>query len=288
MNLRFLATVVAFSKHQTLNAAAQTLGLSHSAVSLQIKALEEELQFQILDRSKRPPMLTPQGHALVEHARRMERLAGDIRALADGSSLHSRVTVGVVPSTISNLAAPALATIYEQHPGLKIELVTGLSHLLLAQVSDGDIDIALVTQPEHHGKDLSITHVCTEPFRLIKSRSEPMNDPVELLMTRPFIWFDRRSWLSQQIEKHLQDRKIYVHKAMEVDTFDAVEALVSHNLGVSILPKRARTTEASNLVSLKLDTFPLERSVVLATRLASPRRLFATVFADALKSVLED
>ncbi|SFO37926.1 regulatory helix-turn-helix protein, lysR family, partial [Roseovarius lutimaris] len=43
MNLRFLTTVVAFSKHQTLNAAAQTLGLSHSAVSLQIKALEEEL-----------------------------------------------------------------------------------------------------------------------------------------------------------------------------------------------------------------------------------------------------
>jgi len=96
MNLRFLATVVAFSKHQTLNAAAQTLGLSHSAVSLQIKALEEELQFPILDRSKRPPMLTSQGHALVEHAKRMEGIAGDIRALADGSSLYSRVAGATV------------------------------------------------------------------------------------------------------------------------------------------------------------------------------------------------
>jgi len=287
MNLRFLATVVAFSKHQTLNAAAQTLGLSHSAVSLQIKALEEELQFPILDRSKRPPMLTSQGHALVEHAKRMEGIAGDIRALADGSSLYSRVAVGAVPSTISHLAAPALAAIYAQHPRLEIKLVTGLSHNLLAQVKDGDIDVALVTEPGNQDKDLSITHINTEPFHLIKSRNEPMNDPVELLTSRPFIWFNRRSSPSQQIEKHLQDRAIYVQQAMEVDSFDAVEALVSHNLGISILPKSARSMEASNLVGLKLDPTPLERSVVLATRAASPRRLFAAAFADALKSVLE-
>lgn len=286
MNLRFLMAVVAVSKHHSLHAAAQTLGLSHSAVSLQIKALEEELQFQILDRSKRPPILTPQGLALVEHAKRMEDIANDIRALADGSRLQSRVTVGVVPSTIDNLAAPALAAIYEQHPDIKIELVTGLSQRLLNNVQDGEIDVALVTQSEDPGEDLFFTHICSEPFHLIKSSGERRDDPVALLETRPFIWFDRRSWLSKHIEKHLQDQKIRVQAAMEVDSFDAVDALVSHNLGVSILPRRARSPAAKGVTSLRLDPAPRERSIVLATRRASPRQAFTSVFADTLHAVL--
>ncbi len=50
MNLRFLQTIVAIAEQPSFIAAANALGLSHSAISLQVKALEEELQLQIVDR----------------------------------------------------------------------------------------------------------------------------------------------------------------------------------------------------------------------------------------------
>lgn len=287
MNLRFLKSVVAVSQCGSLNAAAQQLGLSHSAVSLQIKALEDELQFSILDRSRRPPGLTGEGMALVEHARRMEDLANDIRALADSSNLHGRVRLGVVPSTTSNLAAPALASMHARYPDLKIELITALSQRLVDLVEDGSIDCALVTDPGEEDPNLTFDPICAEPFRLIRSTREPCHDPAHLLRTRPFIWFDRRSRLSQRIELYLAERQFNVQTAIEVDTFEAAEALVRHNLGVSVLPRRALSVEPPGIETHPLPGAELERRVVLASRRTTSRRLLISKFAEALESALE-
>jgi DNA-binding transcriptional LysR family regulator len=286
MNLRFLRTIVAVSQHQSLNAAARSLGLSHSAVSLQIKALEDELQFPILDRTRRPPVLTGEGLALVEHARRMEDIAGDIRSLADGSRLRGRVTVGAVPSTISNLAAPALAGIFAENPDLTVELQSALSQRLIDLVGDGTLDVALVTDPGAGSGDLDIAPICAEPFQVIAAAGEAMDDPDALLAARPFVWFDRRSRLSQQVDAYLSGQGIRVATAMEVDSFEAVEALVRHNLGVSILPRRALADEPEGLARHTLPLGLLQRRVVLVSRTASARRVFAARFAETLRAAV--
>jgi len=283
MNLRFLRTVIALSQHASLNAAARSLGLSHSAVSLQIKALEEELQFPILDRSRRPPVLTGEGMALVEHARRIEDIAADIRALADGSRLHGRATLGAVPSTIPNLAAPALAAFRADHPDLAIELTAALSHRLLALVADGSVDAALVTDPGEEDPDLAIEPICAEEIRLLAAAGEDVSDATRLLRERPFVWFDRRSRLSQQVEAYLAGLRIRPRTALEVDSFEAVEALVRHRLGISILPRRTLASAPAGIRSLPLPGAPMARRVVLASRRASPRTLLTTRLAAALR-----
>lgn len=290
MNPRFLHTVIAVSRHGSLNAAARSLGLSHSAVSLQIKALEEDLQFQILDRSRRPPTLTGEGAALVEHARRMEEIAADIRALADGNRLQGRVTIGVVPSTISHLAAPALAEMFAAHPDLRIEMMSDLSQRLLDLVRDGTVDAALVTDPGGAAEELDLAQICAEPFRLLASEAVAEGGAdggaEGLLCARPFVWFDRRSSLSQQVEAYLRGRGLRVEAAMEVDAFEAVEALVAHGLGVSILPRRALAPEAAGVLALPLPEGLPDRRVVLASRHGSPRQVFASRFAEVLRGVL--
>ncbi|MEO0976436.1 MAG: LysR family transcriptional regulator [Pseudomonadota bacterium] len=284
MNLRFLKTVIAVSQHSSLNAAARSLGLSHSAVSLQIKALEEELEFQILDRSKRPPVLTAEGLALVEHARRMEDISSDIEALADRRRLHGRVTLGAVPSTISNITAPALAAIHAEHPDLKVELMVALSQRLIELVSDGTVHAALVTDPKLDDPNLALAEICNEPFHVITSLTEPLETLDELLGERSFIWFDRRSRLSQQVEAYLLARALQPRTAMEVDSFEAVEALVRYDLGVSILPKRALTEVPEGIRSWPLDAGAFERRVVLASRRNAPRSRLISKIAEAMRS----
>ncbi len=288
MNLRFLSTVAAISRHGSLNAAAQELGLSHSAVSLQIKNLEDELQYKILDRSKRPPVLTGEGIALVDYARRIEDAASDIRALADGDRLRGRVTIGVVPSAIKNMMAPAMASLHEKQPDLEIEVFSGLSQDLINQVLDGSIHAALVTDPGHSVTNLSTEQICQEPYQLMASTAETEDDPIQLLLSRPYIWFDRKSRLSRDVEALLKQIGVEVRSTMEVNSFEGVEALVRHKLGISILPKRALSEDLRGIRALPLREEGARRTVVIASRQNSPRKNFVHLLAKELRSLLND
>ena len=286
LNLRFLRSVVAISQYGSLNAAAAQLGLSHSAVSLQIKALEDELQFQILDRSKRPPILTSEGLALVEHAQRMEDVASDIQALAQRDRLFGRVTIGAAPSTIQHLMAPALARLHGAHPDLQIEMVSALSQDLINMALDGEIHAALVTDPGNLNANLETEHVYSEPYRLLVCASEPRRDPDDLLRSRPYIWFDRKTRLSQDVSAYLISRGVEAQSLMEVDSFEGVEALVRHNLGVSILPKRALAPDPDGVRFLRLGDQNHHRRIVIATRKNSPRKLLFKLLQDIFSDLI--
>ena len=121
MNLRFLRTMIAIAEHPTFVAAGASLGLSHSAVSLQVKALEEELQVALVDRSRRPPVLTDRGLALVEHARRMLAIGDEIAALGDDEGLVGSLAIGAVPTELATLLPPALAAL-QGRPGIRLRV----------------------------------------------------------------------------------------------------------------------------------------------------------------------
>lgn len=287
MNLRFLKTIIAISQHPTLAAAAKSVHLSHSAVSLQVQSLEDELQIQILDRSRRPPVLTDQGYALVDHAKRMQLIADDIQALGDGQQIHGNVMIGAVPSTVTHLIAPALAVLNRNFPTLRVELDTGLSGPLIQKVLDRDIVSALVTEPNEKSDELLILPICSEPFELVVSASEETKSLKELLTNRPFVWFDRRSWLSRQVETFLITQKIHVQTVMETSSIEAVEALVAHGLGVSILPRRAHVPIPLNVRYLPLWDSQVERRLALVTRKRSPRPQITAKLVEALQGVVQ-
>ena len=69
MDIRTLYTLIAIADCGSFAEAGNRIGLSLSAVSMQVRALEEELEIAIFDRSRRPPVLTDAGLALVHRAR---------------------------------------------------------------------------------------------------------------------------------------------------------------------------------------------------------------------------
>ncbi|QBY00772.1 LysR family transcriptional regulator [Rhodophyticola sp. CCM32] len=285
MNLRFLDTVVAISQQKTLVEAAKSVNLSHSAVSLQVSSLEDELQIRILDRSRRPPELTEQGWALVEHAKRLRLIVDDILSLSERSDLHGKISIGAVPSTITHLVVPALAAMRSEHPALDVELHTDLSNRLIQRVLDRDVIAGLVTEPEDAIDELSIIPICGEPYQLVAPVCATSDSQAELLGSWPFLWFDQRSLLSRQVAYYLRENRIRVNPGMEATSIEAVEALVAHNLGVSILPRRKNNPPMDGVVYLPLQGPSLERQVALITRKSSPRQDVTKELAKALKNV---
>ena len=95
MNLRHLRTFVTIAETGSFQAAAERLFLTQSAVSMQMKALEETLQAELFDRGKRPPVLSAHGRALLDRARDLvDQVENFRRAAAGGDELLGSLTLG--------------------------------------------------------------------------------------------------------------------------------------------------------------------------------------------------
>ena len=289
MNLRFLNTLVSISEQPTFAAASESLGLSHSAISLQIKALEEELQVTLVDRSRRPLVLTDRGIAVVEHARRIFAIYDEILSLSSSEYLVGSLRVGVVPTAQINLLPPALAQLRAAHPQLRITMVTGLSAELAQHVRNREIDVAVVTEPEEPLEGLRTRVVCREPYFVIAppSGEEGLTDAA-LLTSHPFIWFNPKAWAGHQIQRKLIRRKIFVRDVMEADSLEAIVSLVQHGLGASIVPKRACAPPfASELRVVPFGTPQEVRTLAMVERNANPRARLADALLQQLRVLAE-
>lgn len=282
MNLRQLESLVAIADHGSFTAAGGAVGLSHSAISLQVKALEQELGVALADRSKRPPRLTARGAALVDRARRMLTLAGEIRALGSDAALAGVLAVGVVPTEMVHLLPPALARLRASHPRLAIRVRTGLSSELAAAVRGGELDAAVVTAPDIAPEGLSLGEITREPLVAIAPAGAPGTDAAGLIAAHPFIWFSRRTWAGQQIERVLAARGLRPAAGMEVDSIEAIESLVAHGLGVAVVPERPGAPLPPGVRRLPLGGTDAFRRLVLAVREEAPK----AHLAEALRAEL--
>ena len=282
MNLRQLQTLVAVADHGSFTAAGAAIGLSHSAVSLHVKALEETLGLALVDRATRPPRLTPHGAALVERARRMGALMDEIRALGSEAALAGSLAVGVVPTEMIHLLPPALARLRRLHPRLSLRVRTGLSSELAQAVLDATLDVAVVTAPDIAPEGLVMHEIAREPLVVIGPADAPEATDVAMIAAHPFIWFSRNTWAGQQIERLVDARGLEPRAAMEVNSLEAIEALVAHGLGVSVVPERARAPLPPSVRRLPFGPERAHRRLVLVERAGNPRARLAAALHAAL------
>ena len=125
--------------------AAHILNRTQSAVSMQIRRLEELLGTKLIaDRKK--ATLTTAGERVLEHARRIVALNDEVLGRAKGVDIAGRVRIGTPDDYIAFFLPPVLRRLSITHPQVEIEVRCGLSADLIQQVDKGHIDFALVTR----------------------------------------------------------------------------------------------------------------------------------------------
>ncbi|QCO55495.1 LysR family transcriptional regulator [Pseudorhodobacter turbinis] len=277
MKIQNLKTLVAVSENRSFVEAGEVIGLSHSAVSLHIKALEDELGVLLFDRKSRPPTITGKGVELVLHARKLLTILDEISGLSSQENLMGSLTVGVIHSALINLVPPALASLRHVHPKLSISLTKGGSKDLTDRVRRQELDVAIVAEPDNLIDDLEYHPVCVEPMFLLMPSFVLGRDVRTILSTHPYIWYDRTSWTGSQIQRYLQSQKISVQDGVEIDSLEAVEQLVRHGLGVSIAPKSTCGIDdfCDEIRVVPLDNPQPVRNIVMISRKHNPREKLA-------------
>ncbi|MGO4326388.1 LysR family transcriptional regulator [Cupriavidus sp. 2TAF22] len=283
-SIRTIKTFLAVARYGTLAAAGKQVGLTPAAVGLQIRALEEDLNCQLFDRSARAAILNPAGRSMVPE---LEALVQRYEALAAGreDGLSGTVLVGALVSVLMGAFADALWTIKQEHPRLDVRLFAGLSAAFALKVEQGELDAAVVTRsPRALAANLVWTELYTEPMVLIVPRHPHFFLPgegMEILREAPFIRFEPGTWTGNLVQEVLDRCGVTVNESMQLNSNEAIIELVRQGFGVSIVPRLANVTwEGDSLLRLvPLEGIDVWRHVGLLERTTHAR----TAFTDVIK-----
>ena len=286
MSLRNLRILTAVAARGSFAAAAEHLGLTQSAISLQIKNMEEEFGAQLFERTGRSPRLNANGRLVLERAREILDIYDGIRdELAPAGIIRGVLTLGVVPTVITGPLPPVLGRLRKRHADLQIRLVSGLSAELVRQVEAGDLDAALTTEPPFAvAPQYEWRAYDVEPFFVVAPRGTEAGS-VELLFQRfAFVRFDKTAWAGALVDGQLMAQGIHPRNVMEFDSLEAALSLVEQGLGIAVVPlNKRRLKQAGKQFSLTPFGDPqLTRRVGMYQKRRHPRHTLTQVVLDGL------
>jgi DNA-binding transcriptional LysR family regulator len=264
--------------------------LSHSALSTQMRQLEQALGRELFDRTRRPPALNAYGHAVVEHARQILFLHEQMYDLVSRKGeLRGIIKVGVIPSWVTGVLPRTLAMLRHEQQSVSVQIVQALSEELYAKLDRGELDAVIIPEPTNRREDMEWHYLAEEPFLLIAPSDAEGEDAAELLRSQPYIRYTRHAWAGQRIETALLHQGIHVNGVMELNTLDAVMAMVEAGLGVSVVPRPiGATMERAAIKWLPFGTSPLTRRIGVLEKLPNPRHRIVSILVGILRLSLDD
>ncbi|MES2163576.1 MAG: LysR substrate-binding domain-containing protein [Pseudomonadota bacterium] len=270
--------------------AAEKLYVAQSALSRQIKELEDELQTQLLTRDSRHILLTPAGRLFFE---RSKRILEDIdhtvvQARQVGLGAQGLIRLQHSSSVILTPAmTAALSRLLAEFPGATLEISMAPSEDQTMDIEEGRADIGLIRMPTlRKYPHIQVRELTTERLMVAVSQHSPLAklDNIELpsLSKEPFISIPHkdRGGLSYLVANLCLDQGFFPTPARVLSRKSSQLSLIEADLGIAIVPECMQLMAPAGVRFIPLSRGGLITKVGLASRReAEP---LVTAFADAL------
>ncbi len=264
LNLDHLRAFGLVAERGGFSAAADVLGLSQPAVSLQIRQLEQRLGVRLIERVGRRATPSAAGTELLDHIRRVE---DQLSALTDSMQRHAdgltgRVRLGTGATFCIYLLPGVLRRLRLRLPGLDIMVRIGNTTDILKQIEENVLDLGFVTLPVP-GRMFEVTPVLDEEFlAVLPADAEPMAGDITpaVLSKHPLILYEPGSHTRTLIDHWFAAGGIAARPVMELGSVEAIKEMVGAGMGYAVLPGMAvqPTTRQPSIVARHL-TPPLFR-----------------------------
>lgn len=241
MDLRQLEMFRAIVDTGSFTKAGQKLYVSQSAISRQIKLLEEELGDQVFKRIHKKIYLTPTGEVLLKHSRRifagLSEMTSEISELTHLRRGTLRLAGGM--SVCTYLFPSLLKEHQRRYPNIELTIATGTNKEVLRLLRANQVDVALLSLP-FNDKDLEIGPMLTEELVLVMERDHPLasRNKVTFKDLTPylFIHFERGANTRKLLDHIFEEESVSFRNSMELQNVEITKPLVEIGLGISIIP----------------------------------------------------
>lgn len=250
MELQQLRYFVAVAQLGNFSRAAERCHVSQPSLSQQILKLEHRLGQPLLSRLGRKAVLTDAGRLLMDRATAILAAVDDAeRRLRAGDELHGgRLAIGAIPTIAPFLLPRTLDGFVQRCPRVELIIREDVTHNLLAGVTEGELDLAVVALPitdERLAVEPLLTEsllLCVAPGHLLGRRRRIV---VQDLVSERFILLNEMHCLGEQVLNFCRANECQPHIACRSAQIATIQALIALRQGVSLLPEMARRADRS-------------------------------------------
>ena len=251
-DLADLRLIVRIAEANSLTRGAEASFLSLPAASTRIKNLEESVGIKLLYRNSQGVTLTPPGQAFVHHARivlgQLEHLAGDMQEYAKGVKGHLRIAGST--TALSEFLPPVLRAFLRSHPDVNIDLRERLSADIVRAVSEGQIDIGIVSGPVRT-EALQAMPYRSDHLVLVVSSDHELAGEASVTFLRTLDYDHVGLHEASAIHAFLRQVSSSAHGTLrtriEVSNFETACRMIEAGVGVGVLPESAASRHAQSM-----------------------------------------
>jgi DNA-binding transcriptional LysR family regulator len=288
MDTRQLQAFVAVVERKSFSRAAEQLGLTQPAVSLQIRSLEKRFGRQLLDRSGRRVEPTEAGRRLYRRAQRLlaleEQLVEDVAAETNGE-LRGKLEIGASTGPGGGVVPLLLCEFQLRNPGVEISLAVFDTQRVVELVADRELELGVVGAARRHRSVVfepffrdEVVLVCAPGHRFAGKRLS-----LEQLREEPHIVMQEGAGVRQVIEDELREAGVRLRDfdvRLELGLQESVKSAVAAGYGVSFISRSAVEAElaAGTLAAAEVEGLEPSREISLVRSSGRPLTHAAEAF----------
>ncbi len=291
-----LQCLIALDELKHFGKAASACHISQSAFSIAIKALEDKLQVQLVDRTNKQIIFTDIGLSVVHQARlclsELDILL-DIVAGAD-APLSGKITLGVIPSIAPFVLPKFVPQITQTHPDLQLYLREDKTHIVHEQLLSGKLDVILIALPfELHGTQ-TLT-LFDDPFLLAYHQDSKWFQEqgkafdINSLPKESLLLLDDGHCLRDHALEACQLRSVEQISRFAATSLQTLLQMVASDLGVTFIPDIAKDSLMVKDSNIELLPLPknMHRQIGLAWRKGSSRAEEFKMLGDSIIACMQ-
>jgi DNA-binding transcriptional LysR family regulator len=277
VHIRSLKVFYDVVRRRSFSHAASEHGMTQSAASQSVQHLEEFLAVKLIDRTKRPFILTAEGQKFYDGLsgvlRQFDALVDEVRL--GGASLDEGVTGHVVVASIYSMGLSYLPVLQEMfskaQPAATFAYQLAHPHEVYRMVEQGTVDFGMVSYPDPN-HSLQSTLWRHEPMILVASPRHRLSSmgkiTVDALSQVGLVAFAGNLRIRQEIDKELRILGVTMRVVVELDNIDSVKHAAIVNSGVAFLPKLTVQSElaAGSLKMIECEGIELTRPLGIIQR----------------------
>ena len=247
---------------ESFSRAAELLGYSQSAVTVQIRLLEEELQVRLFDRMGKKTVLTAQGRQLLEYANRIIQEVNQAKsAIVQDTELSEPLHVGTLESLCFSKLPPLLGYFRSNYPKVPVKVTTATPKELIAMMEKNQLDLIYFLDRPRYNNNWNKELEVREPIVFVTSPESPLASRKGLrlveILDEPFFLTEKNENYRRELDQYLESRDRVITPFLEASNTEFIIQMIRRNRGVSFLPYFAvqESVRAGQLAVLDVTDF---------------------------------
>lgn len=290
MDLLLTRSFLAVAETGSITDAAERLGVTQSALSRRIQQYEEQLETQLLSRSRKGVELTETGRLAASEGRRLLTLFSQLKeeiALHQGLEGGS-VRIGGGATAVSFVLPPAIAQFQQAHPKVLFQLKEAGSSEIASDVLDGQLELGIVTLPLQ-SRELEVKVVTNDDIVLVARKDHELAQHRHItsasLASHAFVSFEADTALRNLIDNSVRNTGVEIQVVMELRSIPSILRMVA-TTGHLAFVSRMALSDQPDVIEIPVKGLTITRRLAVVSRKHAELSAAARAFVEELTKTL--